>query len=188
MAEYYPKYKTTLSEGAIEVRDYAEVAVAEVTVAGDRKAAGNAGFKLLAGYIFGGNAGRRRMAMTSPVVMTSNEDAPVIKTTPASPSNLASSWLVRFFMPAGQLLHTLPAPDDSRVNLRNAPASRIATLRFSGLASEVAIRRKTEELQSFLKAHRMRSAGHSYLARYNPPWTLWFMRRNEVMIPLDGTG
>jgi len=181
------KYNTTLADGAIEVRDYPEVAVAEVTVSGDRNTAGNAGFKLLAGYIFGANVGRRRLAMTAPVVVASSETESLASASQTPFSKHVGSWLVRFIMPAGQRLESLPKPDDARVQLRSSPATRIATLRFSGLASEAAIQRKTEELQSFLAAHRLRSAGRSYLARYNPPWTLWFMRRNEVMIPLEAT-
>ena len=180
-----PKYNTTLAEGAIEVRDYPEVAVAEVTVSGNRKSAGNAGFKLLAGYIFGANVGRRRLAMTAPVVVASNETESLANAPSTSVGKQVGNWLVRFMMPAGQRLDSLPKPDDSRVQLRNNPASRIATLRFSGLASESTIQSKTKELQSFLVAHRMRAKGRSYLARYNPPWTLWFMRRNEVMIPVE---
>jgi len=178
-----PEYKVSLSEGDIEVRDYPIVAVAEVIVSGDRKSAGNAGFRLLASYIFGGNAGRRRLSMTAPVVVSPNDGQDV--TGPASGNTKMNSWLVRFIMPAGQLLDKLPKPDNSQVHLRNAPASRVATLRFSGFTSESTINRKTEELQTFLAAHHLRAAGHSYLARYNPPWTLWFMRRNEVMIPVE---
>jgi len=182
-----PTYKIALSQGNIEVRDYPEVAVAEVTVAGDRKAAGNIGFKMLAGYIFGGNVGHRRFAMTAPVIVALNESttAPNTKLEPAKKQ--VGSWLIRFIMPTGKLLDMLPKPNDSRVHLRNAPASRIATLRFSGLASESRIKRKTEELHTFLDTHHLRPVGSSYLARYNPPWTLWFMRRNEVMIPVEKT-
>lgn len=154
-------------------------------VSGDRKSAGDAGFKLLAGYIFGANVGRRKLAMTAPVVVSSNETESLASMLPGAIGKQVDSWLVRFIMPAGQQVDSLPKPDDARVQLRSNPASRIATLRFSGFASESAIQRKTEELQSFLVAHRMRAKGRSYLARYNPPWTLWFMRRNEVMIPVE---
>jgi hypothetical protein len=169
MATPEPAYTVILHEGNFEVRDYAAEVVAQVTASGDQDAAGNAGFRLLAGYIFGGNASRQHIAMTAPVIQTQRQ----------------SDWTVRFIMPPQSALKTLPVPNDSRVTLVALPPTRFAVVRFSGLAFEHDVSARTDELRQFIAAHHLQPAGPPWLARYNPPWTPWFMRRNEVLVPLE---
>jgi hypothetical protein len=85
-------------------------------------------------------------------------------------------------MPRGYTLATLPAPKDERVHLKAAPPSRLAVARFSGLAGESDVRDQTSRLEAFIARHHLRALGPPSLARYDPPWTPWFMRRNEVWI------
>jgi hypothetical protein len=89
-------------------------------------------------------------------------------------------------MPRGSTLATLPTPKDSRVRLKPLPPSRLAVARFSGLAGESDIRKQTAALQAFIAEHHLRAAGEPSLSRYDPPWTPWFARRNEIWIPLAG--
>ena len=166
MAVEEPAFKTVIQEGAFEIRDYPPLVVAEVTVSGDQKEAATKGFRLLAGYIFGGNKSRQSIAMTAPVTQIQN----------------ANAWVVRFTMPKGYSLDTLPQPNDPQVKLRALPASRFAVLQFSGLAGTDDVSAKTAELQNRITKYKLRPTGPASLAQYNPPWTLWFMRRNEVMI------
>jgi hypothetical protein len=168
MATEEPSFKASLQEGAFEVRDYPALVVAEVTVGGDRGEASYAGFRLLAGYIFGGNTRRQSIAMTAPVMQTGTTGA----------------WTVRFILPAGSTLATLPVPNDERVHLLAVAPVRQAVVRFSGLANEADIAQKTAELMAWTVTHQLPVIGPASLARYNPPWTLWFLRRNEVMLPL----
>ena len=168
MAVEEPAYKSVLQEGAFEVRDYEAVVVAEVTVSGEQKEAASKAFRLLAGYIFGGNKQRQSIAMTAPVTQKPNE----------------GQWGVNFTMPSAYNMDTLPQPNDPRVMLRAVPPSRYAVLRFSGLARQDDVANKTAELQRLLASHQLRAIGPASLAQYNPPWTPWFMRRNEVMIPV----
>jgi effector-binding domain-containing protein len=88
-------------------------------------------------------------------------------------------------MPASYSLETLPEPNNPQVKLRNVAPARFAVIRFSGYASESSMAAKTAELTAFAKAHNLHTIGPASLAQYNPPWTLWFMRRNEVMIQLE---
>jgi hypothetical protein len=166
MAVEEPKFTKVLQEGDFSVRDYPALVVAEVTMPGGQTVAAGAGFRALAGYIFGGNARRESMAMTAPVAQT-----PV-----------AGGWVVRFFMPAGASLASLPPPSDPAVMLRVLPAERVAVLRFSGWARAGEVAAKSAELEALVRAHGLHGAGPVTLAQYNPPWTLWFMRRNEVMV------
>lgn len=184
MATEEPEFTLVLQQGAFEVRDYPALVVAEVTVEGERFAAANAGFRLLAGYIFGGNTRRQSIAMTAPVVQGPVAGDKIAMTAPVLQTGQAGSWIIRFVMPETYTLESLPVPNDPKVQLRSQPAARVAVVRFSGLAPEKDIQRKTTELVDFLAARQLKAIGPAALARYNPPWTLWFMRRNEIMIPV----
>lgn len=169
MAVEEPPFQTLLKEGAFEIRDYPALAVAEVTVAGGQKEAASRGFRLLAGYIFGGNEPKQRIAMTAPVTQFKSDDA----------------WIVRFTMPHAYTLATLPAPDNAKVHLRATPPTRFAVIRFSGLAWPDDVAARTAELAAWMRQKHLKSAGPPVLAQYDPPWILWFMRRNEVLIPIE---
>jgi len=96
-------------------------------------------------------------------------------------------WTVQFTMPSDYTIDTLPVPNDQRVQLKNSPATRMAVLRFSGLTGDHRVVEKTKELETLVGIHGLKPAGTPSLARYDPPWTPWFMRRNEVMIPVDAS-
>jgi hypothetical protein len=180
-----PKFTLALKDGAFEIRDYAASIVAEVTVTGDQTEASSKGFRLLAGYIFGGNATRQKIAMTAPVTKTATSET-IAMTAPVTLIAGVGDWLVRFAMPARYALADLPVPTNKAVTLKAIPAARFAVLRFSGLAGEAKVAVKTERLIEFITARNLTPVGPSSIARYNPPWTPWFLRRNEVMVPLAG--
>lgn len=185
MATEEPKFKSLLREGDFELREYPALVVAEVSVGGDRDEASNAGFRLLAGYIFGGNTRRERLPMTTPVVQSKSASEAIPMTAPVIQIADKDRWTVQFVMPANQTLETLPVPNDARVHLRTLPATRFAVVRFSGLAGSDDVEKQTALLRGFITRQQLKVAGSAALARYNPPWTLWFMRRNEVMIPVQ---
>ena len=183
MAVEEPAFHITVKDGAFEVRDYPALAIAEVTVTGGQKEAASKGFRLLAGYIFGGNTKKQSIAMTAPVAQEPINQK-IAMTAPVTQTQTAEEWVVRFTMPSAYSLETLPKPNDPRVRLRETPASRYAVVRFSGLAQTRIVATKTAELLAWIKARHWQAVGPPSLARYNPPWTPWFMRRNEVMIPI----
>ena len=184
MATEEPPFTLVLHEGHFEVRDYAALVVAEVTVTGDQKESAKKGFRVLAGYIFGGNTQRQSIAMTAPVAQRRvGEKIPM--TAPVSQTPRQGAWVVRFTMPRGYSLATLPKPNDPNVQLAALPPSRVAVVRFSGWADQKDFDAKTALLRDFIDAHHLRAIGPPSLSQYNPPWTLWFMRRNEVMIPIE---
>jgi hypothetical protein len=181
-----PAFTVSLSEDDFEVRDYPALVVAEVLVAGDRKASASNGFRLLAGYIFGGNTARTKIAMTAPVIQAAAGGEKIAMTAPVLQSGVAGSWVIRFIMPRGSTLETLPQPNDPKVHLEAVAPARMAVVRFSGLARQDMIAAKTDELWGFIKAQHLHAIGTPSLAQYDPPWTLWFLRRNELMIPIMG--
>ena len=183
MAVEEPTFKAVLREGAFEVRDYPALVAAEVTVSGNQKEAASKGFRLLAGYIFGGNKRRQSIAMTAPVAQAPKSEK-IAMTAPVTQTQSANEWVVRFTMPSAYSMETLPEPNDPKVHLRQVPPARIAVLQFSGVARKDDVAAKTAELQKLAITHHLRAIGPASLAQYDPPWTLWFMRRNEVMIPV----
>ncbi len=189
MAVEEPAYTVGVREGSLEVRDYPALIAARVSVGGDRGAAVNTGFRLLAAYIFGGNTRRESIAMTAPVVQAPSADAKgrgetIPMTAPVTQSGGPGGWEVSFLMPKGYTLASLPVPNDPRVHLVPLPPSRVAVARFSGLTGDDALRRQTADLEAFIARHHLRAVGPTSLSRYDPPWTPWFMRRNEIWIPV----
>ena len=173
MAIEEPKFTVIQQQDRFELRDYAASVVAEVTVTGDRRQIGSQGFRLLAGYIFGGNAGGKRIAMTAPVTLM-----------PKNPDADSGEWVVRFTLPSGSDLADLPVPNAAAVRLRALPAARYGVLRFSGWVGPAQIARRAAELTRQIAALGLTTTGPLAIARYNPPWTPWFLRRNEVMFQI----
>jgi hypothetical protein len=182
MAAEEPAFRLVHQQGAFEVREYPPLLAAEIRLSGDRNQTGNEGFRALAGYIFGGNTRRQKIAMTAPVVQVPASGEKIPMTAPVMQTQEGDVWTVRFIMPRGFTLESLPVPDDPRVQLRALPAARMAVIRFSGLAHDEDVLQNTADLEKFLNSQQLRPAGPAVLARYNPPWTPWFMRRNEIMI------
>ena len=175
-----PPYRVMEQQGDIELRDYPPMIVAETEVTGARQAAINAGFRTIADYIFGDNQSAQKVAMTAPVLQQAGEK--IAMTAPVTQQGDGNRWRVRFIMPASYTLATLPRPKNPAVVLRELPGRRYAVIRFSGLAGEDSLRRHTETLRAFLAGRRIGAVGEPSYAFYNPPWTLPFMRRNEVLI------
>jgi hypothetical protein len=188
MAIEEPAFETLKSAGDFEVRRYAPMIVAETLVEGELWGASNDGFRVIAGYIFGNNesvtkGGSEKIAMTAPVAMEPAAEK-IAMTAPVTTEAAGGRYRMHFVMPSQYTMATLPRPKDERVKLRELPPQRMAVVKFSGLAGESKVKDKTEELLAWIKAEGLEAAGTSQLARYDPPWTLPFLRRNEVMVPL----
>jgi hypothetical protein len=186
MATEEPKYTVLEKESPFEVRSYAPMLVAEVQVEGDLDSASGQGFRLIAAYIFGQNQVSEKIAMTAPVTVADQtiKSAKIAMTTPVGIEPNAGKWTVSFVMPAEYTMETIPKPTNSQVQLRQIPAMKKAVISFTGFYNDQKVAEKTLELEQWIKSRNLQSAGAPNFARYNPPWTLPFMRRNEVMINL----
>ncbi len=184
MAIEEPKFKSILKEDEIELREYEPSIVAETEVAGDFEGSGTEGFRRLAGYIFGGNRQKTKIEMTAPVGLSKGQ-----KIEMTAPVGLAASasgkFMVSFTMPASLTLETLPVPNDERVKLRLIPSHKLAVLRYSGTWSEERYRVREETLRNWIKSKGMKESGPAIFARFNAPFTPWFLRRNEVHLPVE---
>jgi hypothetical protein len=181
-----PDYQTVQKMGDVEVRAYAAYAVAEVVVPGPANAAGGQAFPILAGYIFGKNKGDQKLAMTAPVTQ-----APVpVKlemTAPVTQTAAPGGFIVQFVLPKGITVANAPQPLDAQVQLRDVPARHVAVIRFSGFWSESNYQEHLDQLQAALKGAGLAWTGEAVYSRYNPPFTPWFMRRNEIWLELVQT-
>ena len=181
----HPKYTLVERSGNIEIRDYAPMIVAETEVTGDRREAIGKGFRLIADYIFGNNTASKKVAMTAPVTQQGSEK--IAMTAPVTQQGDGKSWLVRFIMPSKYTMETLPKPNNAAVKLKEVPGKRFAVIRFSGMGGKESLDRHTKELEEFLSAKNLTPLSPPTYAFYNPPWTLPFLRRNEVLVEIPAS-
>ena len=176
-----PKYDRGAQRDGYELRRYAPMIVAETDMptlgVGDR----GTGFRTLAGYIFGGNSTRDKVAMTAPVVM---DAAPVSAQKIAMTAPVVmTKGTMRFVMPSKfKTLADLPVPNDPRVRLIEVPARTVAVAAFSWWATDGRVAAKTAELMAALTRDNAEPLGPPALASYNPPFTPPFMQRHEIMV------
>jgi len=186
-----PKHEVVLQEDDFELRRYAPIIVAEVTVTGDRGEASYRAFRPLADYIFGANLPGQEIAMTAPVTQERARDgardgakiamtAPVTQE-PAEPQGGAEAWRVRFTMPAEWTMDTLPRPKNPDIRLIEVPAETVAAVRFSGWWSDSSFAEERDALAAWIASKGWRPIGEPVYAYYNDPFTLPFLRRNEVL-------
>jgi hypothetical protein len=182
MAIEEPQYKVIQTGEVFEVRRYEPNIVAETVVNAAPEDAGNQGFRILAGYIFGQNKGERKIAMTAPVVQA---PAKIAMTAPVAQSAVAGGQIIQFAMPREWTLETLPEPLDSRIVLREMPARTLAVIRYSGTWSQSRYEEHLRKLKDALAEAGLAWHGEATWARYDPPWKPWFLRRNEIWLTLD---
>ncbi len=187
-----PAYTVEQQTDAYELRRYDPYLVAQTTVDGSFRSAGNEAFRILAGYIFGDNVPAQKMAMTAPVVsQTAREGAKMAMTAPvlsAGTRDGENAYVYQFVMERKYTMDTLPTPVDERVTLLEVPERLVAAHRFSGTWSEKRIAEHTDELLATLRADGYTVVGEPALARYNGPMTPWFLRRNEILVEVVPAG
>ena len=183
MATEEAPYTVIKSDDIFELREYAPQILAEIIVDGELEGAGSKAFRPLFGYISGDNKARSKIAMTAPVSQEQQGEE-IAMTAPVSQQRVQGKWAVSFMMPATYTMETLPTPVDPRIALRQVPARRVAAVRYSGLWSEEKYLLHKAKLEKWITANRFTVSGEPVWARYNSPFTLWFLRRNEVLIPV----
>ncbi|MGJ5130348.1 SOUL family heme-binding protein [Bradyrhizobium oligotrophicum] len=172
----HPRYDVVSRDGDFEIRAYAPMIIAQAEVQGARKPAIEEGFRIIAGYIFGANRAKAKIAMTAPV----QQQATALPT--AGDETASDRWSVSFVMPSNWTLQKLPPPEDARIKLTAVPAQRMVALTFSGSTSDGIIADKTRALRDYAQRKGLTVTGSPLLGFYNPPWTLPMLRRNEVML------
>ena len=176
-----PVYKVIKSDKNIEIRQYDPMLIAQVEVSGKREEAIKAGFRSLADYIFGNNTVSQSMAMTAPVQQQSMK---IAMTAPVEQQSHNGLWQVSFVMPTEYTIKSLPKPVNKQVKIKVMPERQFVVIRFSGMITDSNIQKHEDMLRSFVKTRNLLVQGAAKYAFYNAPWTLPFLRRNEVMFEL----
>jgi hypothetical protein len=182
-----PRYRVINKTESIEIRQYEPKIIAQVTVTGKRSTAINKGFRLLADYIFGNNSvpnqASSKIAMTAPVMQS--PATKIAMTAPVSQSKLTrDEWLVSFVMPEKYTLKSLPQPNNKAINIIQQAPGRYIVIKFSGRMTGSNLGKHLETLNTYVKGHNVNTIGEPIYAFYNAPWTLPFLRRNEIMYQL----
>jgi hypothetical protein len=184
MATDEAKYTVLKKDEDFELREYAPQIVAETIVEGDFKGVGNEGFRRLFRYISGNNRAKQSISMTAPVTQESGSEK-IPMTAPVSQEKAGGQWRITFLMPASSTLETLPEPLDPKVRLIEIPHRFMAAITYSGTWSETRYEEHRARLVAWMSTQGMKPVGDPVWARYNPPFTPWFLRKNEVLIPVD---
>jgi len=184
MAIEEPEFISIEKKDTFEIREYQPKLIAQVLVTGTFDNASSKGFRLLADFIFGNNKtneGSKKIDMTAPVV-TRDASEKIEMTAPVISEENERGWYISFNMPKQYSKDSLPVPNNPEVKIIDVPSEKFAVITFSGLVRE----RKYAEMLSLLneemRKRNLEPKGPVTLARYNPPWTLPFLRRNELMI------
>ena len=177
-----PDYKVIQSEQNIEIRQYEPMIIAEVEVDGKREDAIGDGFRLLADYIFGNNTVQQVISMTAPVQQKENQK--IAMTAPVQQQSMGKSWRMSFVMPSKYSMDSLPVPNNNRVRLKEILTKKFVVIEFSGTNSSENVTEHENQLMNYIEANQIKIIGSPKYAFYNAPWTLPFLRRNEVMIEI----
>jgi len=180
MATEEPEFKLILEEAEFQIREYDPKIIAQVEVEGDFDEASSRGFKLLADYIFGNNlldGISKKISMTTPVEMSPLAEN-LLMTSSVMDDQINNKWSINFVMPREFSIDTLPKPNNSQVNIIEVPKEKYAVIVFSGLVRESSYAEKAELLSNYQEENSFKQQGVIKIARYNPPWTLPYFRRN----------
>jgi effector-binding domain-containing protein len=181
MAISEPKFSVESKTDEYEIRAYSSTIVAQTVVEGSFDDAGNKAFRILADYIFGNNKSKIKIDMTAPVAQQPSSQK-IAMTAPVSQIKNSSGFLVQFTMPDEYKMNTLPEPNDSRVQLVEVPARKVAVFSYSGSWSEDRYKSKLEEFNKALLKNNLKTTGEPVFARFNSPFQIWFLRRNEIWL------
>ena len=184
MAIEEPSYRIMTTEGNFELRQYSPYIVAETYVEGDFEAVGSEGFRRLADYIGGKNTKKESISMTAPVSQKPASEK-IAMTSPVSQARENGQWRIAFMMPSAYTMETLPTPDDDRIVLREEDAKIVAAIRYSGTWGKERYESHANKLMDWIAKKGWKMTGTPIWARYNPPFTPWFMRKNEILIPVQ---
>ncbi len=180
-----PAYQVLKRDGAFEVRRYGPMVIAETTLdEPDYGAATGKGFNRLAGYIFGKNRSKISIKMTAPVLQERRSEK-ISMTAPVLQQRNKGGWTMSFVLPEGYTVESAPEPLDPEVKLGEVPPATVVVVRFSGLHSSANLETYGKQLQAWIDKQGYHAISEPKLASYDPPWTLPFLRRNEVQIRIE---
>jgi hypothetical protein len=189
MATEEAEYTVLLKEENLEVRLYEPHIVAETVVDKEFEDAGSEAFGRLFKYISGNNQAQQEIAMTAPVGQVAEgqetKSQEIAMTAPVGQTQVDGKWAVSFMMPGSFTMQTTPKPRDDRIIIRQVPERTMAAIEYSGFWSKSGYQKNKSRLEEWIDKKGFIIQGQPVWARYNAPFMPWFLRRNEVLIPID---
>ncbi len=177
-------YEVVRDNKRIQIRQYNPMVVAQTEVDSNFKEASNQAFNRLFKYISGNNKKQQKISMTAPVIRDTKAEE-IAMTAPVFQEKAGKFWLMQFVLPSDYTLATAPIPNDPFITVKEIPSKKVAVLRYSGFLSEQSIAEKTKGLNVWLDAEGFKAISSARSAGFDPPWTLPFLRRNEVHIDVE---
>ena len=176
-AEYeQPSYNLVFQQNGLEIRDYAPAVVVETQVVASRRDAAGDAFRSLFNYISGNNDASLEIPMTSPVAQTYAG---------RERDNVSGKWAVRFFLPRDLSAEAIPEPLKLGVNIVTLGAQRFASVSFKGTQNDKKVAKNRARLREFIAQNGYRVSGQPVYAFYDPPFVPWFLRDNEILLPIE---
>ena len=176
-AEYErPSYNLVFKEDGLEIRDYASAIVVETQVLASRRDAAGEAFRSLFNYIRGNNTSGLEIPMTAPVAQT-----PAGK----GPDGVSAKWAIRFFLPSNYSVENIPQPLQQGINIVTLEAQRFASVSFKGTQNDKKVAKYTSQLREFISRKGYEVSGEPVYAFYDPPFVPWFLRDNEILLPIQ---
>jgi effector-binding domain-containing protein len=169
MANEQPDYTVIKKDNGFEIRQYTNFLTATVETEGERDDAIGKGFRILFKYISGENKNKESISMTVPVMQKSSGN---------------NKWSISFVVPKKFNLQNVPQPDNQSVKIKNNPDLKVIVITFSGLFSNENIKENEAKIRNYIKEKGLKIEEPAIYAGYNSPWTLWFLKRNEVLFKL----
>jgi effector-binding domain-containing protein len=183
MAIETPKYTVIKEVNSFQIREYTEYVTAEVEVEGSFDEAGSKAFRLLFDYISGNNSNKQKVEMTAPVEQKSQGEK-INMTAPVEQKGRDGKYIISFVLPQTLTLETAPTPNDPKVVLKNNPVRRLACITYSGFWSESNFLENQARLMGWVAVQKLKIKGEPIYARYNSPFSIWFLRRNEILVEI----
>ncbi len=177
-------YKVLFEEQNIQIRLYDSALIAQTSSKGNYKQSSNSAFRQLAGYIFGDNQSQQKIAMTTPVIQKPSSEK-IAMTVPVYQQENENDWTMSFVLPAEYTMDTLPIPTNPDIQIVEIPEKKVASIKYTGLITDEKIAVQTQKLTDWLIANEYKIISQAYSAAYDPPWTVPFLRRNEVHIDIE---
>lgn len=174
-AEYeQPSYKVILEQDKFSIRDYSEVIVVETEVVASRRDATSEAFRKLFRYISGNNEANLEISMTSPVAQTlTNQDG-----------EIGENWAVRFFLPRSLSEENIPKPSETGVAVVKLKSQKYGSVSFKGTQNDKKVSENLAKLEAFIAENDYEVSGPPVYAFYDPPFIPWFLRDNEILLPV----
>jgi SOUL heme-binding protein len=178
------RYQVIKDDDAIQIRQYQPYIVAQTAVMADYRTASNVAFRRLFAYINGDNKKQQKIAMTAPVIQSAQAEK-IAMTAPVVQEKSGGNWQMAFVLPEGYTLENTPIPLDRMITIKVVPAKKTAVLQYSGFLTENNMATKTNKLAAWLVDHHYVAISPARSAGFDPPWTLPFLRRNEIHIDIQ---